>query len=98
MFVTLAPVLEENTGAGGGGGGVTSACIVSARKVGVAGWRVLQDCCCVDLLSQSGLRVPDFKPHLRGFRTDGLPLLQNVYIIQKWREGQKKSSCALFSE
>lgn len=88
MFVTLAVVLEENTG-----GllvvvvGVISACIVSVRKVGVTGWRVVQGCCCVDLLSQSGpcVCVPDFNPYLRGFRTDGLPLLQKVYI-QKWRE------------
>lgn len=75
---------------GGLVGGVISACIVSVRKVGVTGWRVVQGCCCVDLLSQSGPCVPDFKPYLRGFRTDGLPLLQKVYI-QKWREWQKKS-------
>lgn len=70
----------------GAGGGVTSACIVSVGKVGVMWWRVVQDRCCVDLLFQSGSCVHDFKPYLRGSRTDGLPLLQNVYIIQKWRE------------
>lgn len=73
---------RENTGAGGG---VTSATIVSVRKVGLTGRKLLQDCCCVDLLSQSGPCGPDFKPYLRGFRTGGLLLLQNVYI-QKWTE------------
>lgn len=87
LFVTLSGVGGENAGKGGGGtgGGVTSACIVCVRKVGLAGWRLLQDCCCVDLLSQSGPCGPDFKPYLRGLGTDGLPLLQNAYI-QKWTE------------
>lgn len=46
----------------------------------MTGWRVAQDCCCVDLLSQTGLPGLDFKPYLRGFRTDGLPWLHDVDI------------------
>lgn len=64
---------------GGWGGGHLSL----HRVCEVGGGGVVQDCC-VDLLSQSGLRVLDLKPYLRGFTADGLPLLQYVSVIHKW--------------
>ena len=29
-------------------------------------------------------RGPELKPYLRGFRTDGVPLFEDVFIIRKW--------------
>lgn len=55
---------------GGKHGGVPSVCILSMGKVGVGGFVDVCVCgeggvqgCCVDLLSQSGLRVADLKPY-----------------------------------
>lgn len=62
-----------------GGGGHLSL----HRVYEVGGGGVVQDCC-VDLLSQLGLRVLDLKPYLRGFTTDGPPLFQDVSIIHTW--------------
>lgn len=57
--------------------GVTSVCSVCEEKGGVVpGWA----------LSEMGPRGPELKPYLRGFRTDGVPLFQGVFIIRKWGE------------
>lgn len=48
------------------------------------------DCCVWWALSETGPRGPELKPYLRGFRTDGVPLFQDVFIIRKWGEWRKQ--------
>lgn len=54
------------------------------------GGGVFLDCCVWWALSETGPRGPELKPYLRGFRTDGVPLFQDVFIIRKWGEWRKQ--------